>query len=70
MTGSNKRETPRRPATDIVQSGRDPFAHHGFVNTPVYRGSTVLFRTVDEFEARRDQALCLRPARHADGRRR
>ena len=54
MTGSNKRETPRRPATDIVHSGRDPFAHHGFVNTPVYRGSTVLFKTLDSFE-RRDQ---------------
>jgi cysteine-S-conjugate beta-lyase len=54
MTGSHDRETPRRPATDIVHSGRDPFAHHGFVNTPVYRGSTVLFRTLDSFE-RRDQ---------------
>jgi len=54
MTGPNDRETPRRPATDIVHSGRDPFAHHGFVNTPVYRGSTVLFRTLDSFE-RRDQ---------------
>ncbi len=54
MTGPSKRETPRRPATDIVHSGRDPFAHHGFVNTPVYRGSTVLFRTLDSFE-RRDQ---------------
>ena len=41
MTGSNKRETPRRPATDIVHSGRDPFAHHGFVNTPVYRLSLI-----------------------------
>jgi len=54
MTGSSKRETPRRPATDIVHVGRDPFAHHGFVNTPVYRGSTVLFRSLDSFE-RRDQ---------------
>jgi cystathionine beta-lyase len=54
MTDSHDRETPRRPATDIVHSGRDPFAHHGFVNTPVYRGSTVLFRTLDSFE-RRDQ---------------
>jgi cysteine-S-conjugate beta-lyase len=54
MTDSNKRDAPRRPATDIVHSGRDPFAHHGFVNTPVYRGSTVLFRTLDSFE-RRDQ---------------
>jgi cysteine-S-conjugate beta-lyase len=54
MTDSNHREAHRRPATDIVHSGRDPFAHHGFVNTPVYRGSTVLFRTLDSFE-RRDQ---------------
>src|SRR5262245_11323215 len=54
MTDSNKRERPRRPATDIVHSGRDPFAHHGFANTPVYRGSTVLFPTLDSFE-RRDQ---------------
>jgi cysteine-S-conjugate beta-lyase len=54
MTDSNRRAAPRRPATDIVHSGRDPFAHHGFVNTPVYRGSTVLFKTLDSFE-RRDQ---------------
>jgi cystathionine beta-lyase len=37
-----------------VHEGRDPFAHHGFVNTPVYRGSTVLFKSLDSFE-RRDQ---------------
>jgi cystathionine beta-lyase len=37
-----------------VHGGRDPFAHHGFVNTPVYRGSTVLFKSLDSFE-RRDQ---------------
>lgn len=34
---------PSRPATDVVHSGRDPMAQHGFVNTPVYRGSTVLY---------------------------
>ena len=55
MTGSDQpRRRPRRPATDIVQLGRDPFAHHGFVNPPVYRGSTVLFKTVESFE-KRDQ---------------
>jgi cystathionine beta-lyase len=43
-----------KAATGVVHGGRDPFAHHGFVNTPVYRGSTVLFRTLDSFE-RRDQ---------------
>jgi cysteine-S-conjugate beta-lyase len=54
---SEQEKKPRRPrkaATDVVHGGRDPFAHHGFVNTPVYRGSTVLFRTLDSFE-RRDQ---------------
>jgi cystathionine beta-lyase len=57
MTGSDQSKGPRRarrPASDVVQAGRDPFAHHGFVNTPVYRGSTVLFRSVESFE-KRDQ---------------
>jgi cysteine-S-conjugate beta-lyase len=53
MTGSNeKRRRARRPDTEIAHAGRDPFAHHGFVNTPVYRGSTVLFKTVESFEKR------------------
>ncbi|HEY7552944.1 MAG TPA: cystathionine beta-lyase [Hyphomicrobiaceae bacterium] len=50
----SKPRRPRRPATAVVHGGRDPFAHHGFVNTPVYRGSTVLFKSLDSFE-RRDQ---------------
>ncbi|KAB2917491.1 MAG: cystathionine beta-lyase [Hyphomicrobiaceae bacterium] len=55
MPGSDDgRHRPRRTATDIAHAGRDPFAHHGFVNPPVYRGSTVLFRTVESFE-KRDQ---------------
>jgi cystathionine beta-lyase len=57
MTGSDQSKRPRRarrPASDVVQAGRDPFAHHGFVNTPVYRGSTVLFRNLESFE-KRDQ---------------
>ena len=53
MTESdNERRRPRRPATDLAHAGRDPFAHHGFVNPPVYRGSTVLFKTVESFEKR------------------
>lgn len=35
-----------RPATDVVHAGRNPAAAHGFVNPPVYRGSTVLFPTL------------------------
>jgi cystathionine beta-lyase len=37
--------------TRLAHLGRRPFDHHGFVNTPVHRGSTVLFRTFDELEA-------------------
>jgi cystathionine beta-lyase len=54
MTGSDPERRPVRAATHVVQSGRDPFAHHGFVNPPVYRGSTVLFKTMASFE-KRDQ---------------
>lgn len=39
------------PATRILHDGRDPAGQHGFVNPPVYRGSTVLFPTLDALEA-------------------
>jgi cystathionine beta-lyase len=45
----------RRTSTEIVHSGRDPFAHHGFVNPPVYRGSTVLFKSLEAFEKRQQR---------------
>lgn len=44
--------TPRKPATEVVHSGRNPADQHGFVNPPVYRGSTVLFPTLDKLETR------------------
>jgi cystathionine beta-lyase len=34
--------------TQLVHAGRDPWQQHGFVNTPVYRGSTVLYPTMDD----------------------
>ena len=34
------------PRTRLVHAGRDPFEQHGFINTPIYRGSTVLARDV------------------------
>ncbi|MBY0225379.1 MAG: cystathionine beta-lyase [Hyphomicrobium sp.] len=40
------------PATEVVHLGRDPFAQHGFVNTPVYRGSTVLYPTLASIEVK------------------
>ena len=36
--------------TRLAQLGRMSEAHYGFVNTPVYRGSTVLFKTLDDLE--------------------
>jgi cystathionine beta-lyase len=42
-----------RPETKVVHLGRDPFAHHGFVNPPVYRGSTVLYETLDALKSRK-----------------
>lgn len=43
---------PQNVSTRLVHLGRDPFAHHGFVNPPVYRGSTVLYPTVASLEGR------------------
>ncbi|MDA3919968.1 MAG: cystathionine beta-lyase [Salinisphaera sp.] len=40
-----------KTATQLVHSGRDPAAHHGMVNVPAYHGSTVLFDTLEAFEA-------------------
>jgi cystathionine beta-lyase len=40
------RKPERHPATGVIHEGREPMAQHGFVNPPVYRGSTVLFPTV------------------------
>lgn len=39
--------------TRLAQLGRTGDAHYGFVNTPVYRGSTVLFKTLDDLEHQR-----------------
>lgn len=42
-----------RERTRLVHAGRDPFEQHGFVNTPIYRGSTVLYPTTDDLRHRR-----------------
>jgi cysteine-S-conjugate beta-lyase len=44
---------PLNVATRLVTAGRDPFAQHGFVNTPIYRGSTVLYRNAEDFLQRK-----------------
>ncbi len=36
-----------RSRTKLVHAGREPFDQHGFINTPIYRGSTVLAPTYE-----------------------
>ncbi|MGL5701470.1 MAG: cystathionine beta-lyase, partial [Kluyvera sp.] len=40
-------------STQMTQLGRDTSQQAGFVNAPVYRGSTVVFPTVDDLEHKR-----------------
>lgn len=40
------------PRTKLVHAGREPSEQHGFVNTPIYRGSTVLYPSVDAIQRR------------------
>lgn len=55
MTSRSAGERNRRYklATQLANGGRDPFAHHGYVNTPVYHASTLLYPSAQEFLAHR-----------------
>ena len=46
-----KRSSTGKDGTRVAHAGRDPERFHGFVNTPIYRGSTVLFPTMASLEA-------------------
>ncbi|QGM44944.1 cystathionine beta-lyase [Methylocystis heyeri] len=52
MTKTTK-ETRRKnnSRTRFVHAGRRPSDQYGFVNTPVYRGSTVLFESAEAFQS-------------------
>src|SRR6218665_890990 len=43
--------------TVLTHHGRAPEDQFGFVNTPVYRGSTVLFKTLADIEAQQQRFL-------------
>jgi cystathionine beta-lyase len=43
--------------TILTHAGRTPEDQFGFVNTPVYRGSTVLFKTLADLEAQEQRFL-------------
>jgi cystathionine beta-lyase len=41
----------QKDLTRLAHAGREPARQHGFVNTPIYRGSTVIFATLASLEA-------------------
>jgi cystathionine beta-lyase len=47
----SKRTRKQKAETRLAHAGREPSRHHGFVNTPIYRGSTVLFPTLASLES-------------------
>lgn len=49
MTRSSN-DRPSRPETVLTHFGRHPDQQHGFVNTPVTRGSTVISASLEAFE--------------------
>jgi cystathionine beta-lyase len=50
---SPETEKSMKTSTRLVHAGRHPFEQHGFINTPIYRGSTVLSATVEDLYARK-----------------
>jgi len=47
----SKRTRKQKDETRLAHAGRDPSRQHGFVNTPIYRGSTVIFPNSAALEA-------------------
>jgi len=47
----SKRSRKQNDLTRLAHAGREPARQHGFVNTPIYRGSTVIFPTLASLEA-------------------
>ena len=48
--------------TALTRLGRTPSAYYGFVNTPVFRGSTVLFPDAESLESRQVEYSYGRPS--------
>lgn len=42
-----------QPSTQLTHAARRPALHHGMVNTPIYRGSTILSSSLKEWESRK-----------------
>jgi cystathionine beta-lyase len=52
---TKKPQFPLKPATRLITAGRDPQSYYGFVNPPVYHGSTVLYPTAEDQVAHRSR---------------
>jgi cystathionine beta-lyase len=52
VEGSSPAPSQSKQDTKVTTAGRKPFAHHGYVNTPVYHASTLLYPSAEDFEAR------------------
>jgi cystathionine beta-lyase len=55
MTSKSRDDRDHKVATQLANGGRDPFAHHGYVNTPVYHASTLLYPSAEDYIAHRGQ---------------
>ncbi|SCZ07498.1 cystathionine beta-lyase [Microvirga guangxiensis] len=53
MSKPPSKPTDLAARTRLIYAGREPFEQHGFVNTPIYRGSTVLYQNADDLLHRR-----------------
>ncbi len=51
--GDRESNSGHQMATRLTTAGRNPFAHHGYVNTPVYHASTVLYPSAEDYIAHR-----------------
>ncbi len=62
MKEDGKDESDLADATALTQLGRDPQRYSGFVNAPVFRGSTVLFPDAESLESRAVEYTYGRPS--------
>lgn len=46
-----------KESTTLIQAGRNPKKHQGMVNTPIYQTSTILFKTLADYEAASAQKI-------------
>ena len=49
------RSGSREPETQLAHLGRAPSQHAGLVNVPIYRGSTILAETLEEWDSRKTE---------------